>query len=629
MAIDRDVARRFGLGAVGLLWLIALCSIIWWPWTGVSPSGTVQLVHWANGHIAGDPVLLNAFANRFNAVERRTAAGNLIVVKPFLVNSGQIEQELISRIQGKGGIRRDLPNPTLVTPVAEHWLYDINDTADSAVVETGGAKSLASSWIGIATFKDMAECLGWPAKDIGYEDIVALSADPAGWESRNTCARSAWGRQPRLAYTDPNTSSTGRTVLYTLLSIATGKPPEQLTLEDVADERVVGYLRRFQAQVDHYVPDTLLLNCEIFGGPDYGHFFPLAEDNLVKLYEGTIVQTDPSLEPLFPCNQPSGTRINNMVMIYPREGAAAHTHPAALVKANWVTDEQREAAQMWIAFLREDEQQRQFMQEGFRPSTQLPVGCPICADYGVQTNGPKIWIDPNHIPPKVGQQAVAAWGDVKNTGVVVFVVDTSLAMAGSKLQSAKDGVIGAIDQMYERNLVGLVTFSNSVHQKIVPAPLAQNRFVLADAIRQAQVGSGSDLFDAIAQGTNMAATAPAPEKSIRGVVVLAGGPANSGSSLGDLVKIAAGGKQIRICRGFEGETQCIDEDGRTVDRSAVTGVPSTTDGAAAIKVYFIGIGMSDTELQVGRILAEATRSNFVGTTVKDLSTVVGVFKGYF
>ena len=355
----------------------------------------------------------------------------------------------------------------------------------------------------------------------------------------------------------------------------------------------------------------------------------MAEDNLVKLYEGTIVQTDPSLEPLFPCNQPADARINNMVMIYPREGAAAHTHPAALVKANWVTDEQREAAQMWIAFLRDDEQQRQLMQEGFRPSTQLPVGCPICADYGVQANGPKIRIDPNHIPPNVGRQAVAAWGDVKNTGVVVFVIDTSLAMAGSKLQSAKDGVIGAIDQMYERNLVGLVTFSNSINQQIAPAPLSQNRFVVADAIRQAAVSGGSDLFDAIGHGIDMAATAPAPEKSIRGVVVLAGGPATSGSPLSDLAKMTAGGKQIGICRGFEGETQCIDADGRSVDRSAVTGVPSTTYGAAAIKVYFIGIGMNDTDLQVGRILAEATRSNFVGTTVKDLSTVVGVFKGYF
>jgi Ca-activated chloride channel family protein len=318
-----------------------------------------------------------------------------------------------------------------------------------------------------------------------------------------------------------------------------------------------------------------------------------------------------------------------MVMIYPREGAAVHTHPAALVEANWVTDEQREAAQTWIDFLHEDEQQRQFMQEGFRPSTQLPVGCPICTDYGVQPNGPKTWIDANRIPPKVGQQAVAAWGDVKNTGVVVFVVDTSLAMAGSKWQSAQAGVIEAIDQMYERNLVGLVTFSNSIHQQIMPAPLPQNRFVLADALRQAQVGGGSDLFDAIAQGVTMAATAAAPEKSIRGVVVLAGGPASSGSFLSDLVTMAVGGKQIRTCRGFEGETQCVDEDGRSVDRATITGVPSVSDGAGAVKVYFIGIGMSDTDLQIGRIIAETTRSNFVGTTVKDLSTVVGVFKGYF
>ena len=55
----------------------------------------------------------------------------------------------------------------------------------------------------------------------------------------------------------------------------------------------------------------------------------------------------------------------------------------------------------------------------------------------------------------------------------------------------------------------------------------------------------------------------------------------------------------------------------------------TVDGAEAIKVYFIGIGMNQADLDVARILAEATRSNFVGTTTDDLPTVVGVFKGYF
>ena len=92
-------------------------------------------------------------------------------------------------------------------------------------------------------------------------------------------------------------------------------------------------------------------------------------------------------------------------MIYPREGAAAHTHPAALVQEDWVSAEQREAAQAWMAFLRQDEQQREFMSEGFRPSTEVAVACPICPDHGLQTSGPKVRIDPNRVPPSVGQRA--------------------------------------------------------------------------------------------------------------------------------------------------------------------------------------------------------------------------------
>jgi Ca-activated chloride channel family protein len=416
-----------------------------------------------------------------------------------------------------------------------------------------------------------------------------------------------------------------------LLSIAAAKPPDQLSAADVSDPRVTNYLRGFQAQVDHYVPDTLLLNCEVFGGPAYGHFFLLGEDNLVKLYRGKIVQTDPSLERLFPCRRAPGTPIaRDLVMIYPREGSAAHTHPAAAVLADWVSAEQREAAQAWVAFLREDEQQRVFMDEGFRPATGLAVGCPICPEFGLQISGPKTRIDPSHIPPKVGQQAVAAWGDVKNTGVVVFVVDSSLAMAGAKLPSARDGIIRAIDNMYDRNLIGLVTYSDSVLESVAPAPLRVNQFVVRDALERTQVSHGSALFGAIATAVDLAARAPAPSKAIRGVVVLTGGPASTGPRLSDLVIMTSPqGKLITNCSGFGADTRCVDQNGQQVDRASVTGVRLTANGAGAIKVYFIGIGMSDVDLDVGRILAEATHSNFLGTTVSDLADVVRVFKGYF
>jgi hypothetical protein len=138
------------------------------------------------------------------------------------------------------------------------------------------------------------------------------------------------------------------------------------------------------------------------------------------------------------------------------------------------------------------------------------------------------------------------------------------------------------------------------------------------------------MFAAVSEAIAMAAQAPAPEKAIRGVVVLAGGPATSGPHLGDVVKMASPeGKEIGLCRGFEREIQCVDENGNTVERAQVKGVRPAAMEADAIKVYFIGIGMNQDDLDVARILAEATRSNFVGTTADDLATVVGVFKGYF
>jgi hypothetical protein len=128
----------------------------------------------------------------------------------------------------------------------------------------------------------------------------------------------------------------------------------------------------------------------------------------------------------------------------------------------------------------------------------------------------------------------------------------------------------------------------------------------------------------------MAARAQAPPRAIRGVVVLAGGLASSGLKLSDVVDmVSPDGRPITRCSGFDGDPSCVDANGQTVDRARVRGVRLPAAGAGPIKVYFVGVGMSQADLDVGRILAEATGSSFVGTTPDDLATVVGVFKGYF
>src|SRR5207253_1214724 len=80
-ALDPDLARRGGLALGAGLWLAAIGWILWWPWPPGGAPGIVEVVHWANGHIAGDDALLPAFAARFNTTAHRTSEGHVIVVK--------------------------------------------------------------------------------------------------------------------------------------------------------------------------------------------------------------------------------------------------------------------------------------------------------------------------------------------------------------------------------------------------------------------------------------------------------------------------------------------------------------------------------------------------------------------
>ena len=132
-----------------------------------------------------------------------------------------------------------------------------------------------------------------------------------------------------------------------------------------------------------------------------------------------------------------------MVMIYPKEGSMARNNCACLVNADWVTAEQAEGAEQWIDYMLEDEQQRVFMESGFRPTAGLTLddhASKITAKYGLDPAKPTKEMDPSRIKPDVAAAIDASWDDVKRTGIVTFVVDTSGSMLGTKLQQTKDGM---------------------------------------------------------------------------------------------------------------------------------------------------------------------------------------------
>jgi Ca-activated chloride channel family protein len=219
---------------------------------------------------------------------------------------------------------------------------------------------------------------------------------------------------------------------------------------------------------------------------------------------------------------------------------------------------------------------------------------------------------------------------VKRPGIVTFVVDTSGSMMGNKIDQARDGLTRALDNMARNNQVGLVTFDDSINITIPVGPLMDNRFAMADAVHEMRARGETALYDAIKVSVEMTAAAEGEENAIRAVVVLTDGRANRGQTrLDNLVEMMSKKDEasIREFGGFQNDSMAVDAYGRRVARAEVVGTKLTL-GIPHVQIFFLGIG-DDADMDVGRILAEATGAEFQGVSEEDLANVLEEFSKYF
>ncbi|MGZ6222632.1 MAG: extracellular solute-binding protein [Syntrophales bacterium] len=585
---------------------------------------TVEVIQWGNGHVMW-PQLMPGMAKQFNEAGHKTKSGKTIVVKVVNVGSAEQSDDLISRINTGRPANSALPDPTIVTPSSADWLVRANYETNRSIVDISGSRTIAKSYIGIVTYEDMARALGWPDKEIGYADIIALRKNPQGWASV-PAAKAEWGQEPLFAFTDPITSTTGRSVLFGLYGIGASKTPEQLILPDVTDTKVTDYVKDFQNLIDHYMIGTIPLNTKVAQGPRYGHFFVMPEDNLISLYEGGLdVYVNGKTVKMEPIT-------DAMVMIYPKEGSMVRNNIAGIVKAPWVTPEQAEGAQEWIEYLLQDEQQRAFLNAGFRPAIDLPLDDPaskITSHYGLTPMPKTPLLIPEQIDPAVAAAIEQSWQDVKKPGIVTFVVDVSGSMDGEKMNQTKDGIIRALDNMAQNNQVGFLTFSNQVGNVIPVAPLSLNRYPIANAVREMRAQSDTALYDGIKRGIELTDQATGEANAIRAVVVLTDGQANTGTTKLDALITMISRNEVAIEQfgGFQNESG-IEQGGRTVSRQEIIGQGLAIGTNHPVQIFFIGIG-ADADMEVGRILSQATGAEFQGVTEKDLANLLEQFSKYF
>jgi Ca-activated chloride channel family protein len=322
-----------------------------------------------------------------------------------------------------------------------------------------------------------------------------------------------------------------------------------------------------------------------------------------------------------------------MVFIYPKEGSPQHDHSAALVQADWVTADQAEAAQQWIAYLLEDPQQQAFMQEGFRPGTAIPYTRPAGSRFWPDPNKPTTTLNPDRIDLLAARAIVSAWGTVKKPGVVTVVIDTSGSMSGEKLEQAKQGTIRMLDNIDRSNRVGLIAFSDAVNDPVPVAPVAENRFAIRDGAQRMRAAGNTALYTALQDAIRMTDDAPADADATRGVVVLTDGKANLGVTLDRVVQVMSRDETpIPACQAFESDQHkvgpCVDQSGARIGIQDILGADLAVETRHPIHVFYVGIG-SDADLQIGRILAEATHSAYRASTKDNLASVLETFGKYF
>lgn len=553
-------------------------------------AATVDVLIWTSGEKQN---VIGPALERFNQSDQTVTIGGAryaVRARSVTVNSGEMYDHLVRKLtRGVEFPGSTQGGPTVVSPSTSDWLAQVNLEVGRPIF-SAELKSIVRTPVVIFTYREMAECLGWPQQPIGWSDIIALAERPAGWADCPT-AKVEWGRKPLVAFTDPAISSTARSTLQLLNIAGSGKPAEQFSPADVNDPSIREFVRHFQATVDHYYPETLKLQTKMFQGPRFVHFAPVEEYTLPWLYQGRVnAESAPGGSV---GQRPISDLGYEVVAIYPKEGTVWHDNPFAVPDAPWVSAEQRQAAQVVGEFLWSDPVQRQFVEWGFRPGTELPFKDVLTPKLGVDADQPRRVL--GHLSAESAQAIHRSWDDVKKPGVAVLVLDVSGSMNGDKLRQAKDGAKRFVDAASKYTHVGLISFASQVNVLVPTGPLPETRFRISEAIDGLTAGGQTALYDAVQSGVEMIDEYEGmPGEAIRGVVLLSDGQVTSGQvGLSQLIRVQ-------------------DRTEREV-RVGVTGgsdIKSYIGGGMAVTtrhpVHVFSVGVGDADWDVLRIFAEGS-----------------------
>lgn len=376
--------------------------------------------------------------------------------------------------------------PAVWAPESTVWSALAATRPEGAALLPAGGPSLAVTPVVIAVPKDRAGALGWPSPQLGWRSILGgLRANPT-W---GRYGHPEWGRFV-LGMSDPTTSTAG---LHTLLALTDSNHDGLVEDDEVANELLL------ERSVGRYGADTDDLLQSVGTGTAGGALsaFPATEQAVLRYDQGT-----------------SGTPL---VSVYPPEAVPDADHPFLLLRAPWVSAQQRAVASAFLDYALGAAGREAYARAGFRDRDRSAQQIPgtLLDTATLQRTYPT---RPLLAAGPTGQVLVR-WRALRYPANVIAAIDTSGSMAAaapglpvSKLAVLQRAAVQAVRLFNLRSSLGLWEFSSKLdgdadYRTLVPArPLGSpvgtgtQRDAVTAAVGGLRPRGATGLYDTIEAG---------------------------------------------------------------------------------------------------------------------------------
>jgi Ca-activated chloride channel family protein len=188
----------------------------------------------------------------------------------------------------------------------------------------------------------------------------------------------------------------------------------------------------------------------------------------------------------------------------------------------WVTEEQRIAAQEFTRYVLTVPVQELIMSYGFRPANPaVALADPFVEENGVDPAGPPTLLELPDVDVMLAIQE--SWSSVRKQGDIMLLIDVSGSMLeDNKIGQAQQAALAFLDGIESGSRIGLAVFSDEWQVLVPIGPLETSEAALREAIGGLQANGGTSLHAAIRETVNLF-NAGEDEGRIRAVVLLSDG----------------------------------------------------------------------------------------------------------